>query len=116
MSGADRRSLRRTRRPKSTAELVGSTLRSLRISEKLERYAAFPLWPQIAGEEIARRAVPEKITRARVLVVRVLDASWAQELSLRKPELLEKIHEIGVGAAIEDIRFVTGDPTTFPKG
>lgn len=90
-------------------------LQSHVLKKKAEEYAAFPFWKEIVGEEIASVAVPEKIIGGRVLKVRVIDAVWAQELSLMKTELLEKIHSSGKGALVDDIRFTIGNPKSFQQ-
>ena len=97
-------------KPSSAADILERTLGAYHLSQKAEQYAVFPRWPEAVGEEIAKVATPEKIIRSRVLVVRVSDATWAQELSLRKIELLKAVNSYGVGSIIEDIKFVTGSP------
>ncbi len=101
--------------PKSVASVLERTLGAYRLDKKLEQYAAFPDWPEIVGQEIAAVAIPEKIIRGKTLVVRVQDAVWAQELSMMKKDILERIFEYGSGALIEDIRFATGSPSNFEK-
>lgn len=101
--------------PLSVSSVLERTLGAYRLDKKLEQYAAFPAWPEIVGEEIAAIALPEKIVRGNTLVVRVEDAVWAQELSMIKKDILQRIFEHGSGALIEDIRFATGNPKTFGK-
>lgn len=102
------------RKPVSSASnVLESTLDRLRISKKVQEYSAFPHWQEIVGEEIAQVAKPEKILRGKVLLVRVSDAAWAQELSMQKPQIIEKIFHSGLGAAIDDIQFITGNPKDF---
>ena len=103
----------RTKNPTSVSSVLASTLGAYRLDKKLEQYAAFPEWPRIVGEEIAAVTVPEKIIRGNTLVVRVLDAVWAQELSMMKNDILDRIFQLGVGATIDDIRFATGNPKQF---
>ena len=107
--------MRKGRAPKSIGSLLDGALKSHVLKKKVVEYAAFPHWPEIVGEEIARIAKPEKILSGRVLKVRVIDAVWAQELSLKKPELLERIQNFGKGAIIDDIRFTIGNPKSFQK-
>ncbi|MCB0323839.1 MAG: DUF721 domain-containing protein [Bdellovibrionales bacterium] len=87
------------------------TLAAYRLDKKIEQYSAFPDWPLVVGEDIARVAKPEKILRGNTLVVRVLDAAWAQELSMLKTQLMDSIFEYGLGGTIVDIRFITGSPS-----
>lgn len=101
------------REPRAAGEVLRSTLKYFRLDKKAERYAAFPYWREIVGEKIAEIAFPEKILRNRILVVRVEDAVWAQELCFHKQAILDKLHQLALGAVIEDIRFITGSPRTF---
>jgi len=93
--------------------ILKSTLSSYRIDKKIEEYSAFPEWRDIVGEATSKVAVVEKIIRGKILVVKVLDAAWAQELSMQKQELIEKVNKTERGAIIEDIKFLTGDPRSI---
>ena len=110
--------------PKDIASILKSTLArkytagtgsnsGTRLDKKLEQYAAFPQWPEIVGEEVAAVSRPEKILGGKLLVVRVADAVWAQELSLQKHILLEKMQNAESGSLIEDIRFTIGSPKSI---
>ena len=99
--------------PSGIESILHSALKKRRLDRAVEKYAAFPYWPEIVGEDIAKIATPEKIIRGNILVVRVLDAAWVQELTLRKPEFLNALHQANIGAAIEDIHFVAGNPRMF---
>jgi predicted nucleic acid-binding Zn ribbon protein len=105
----------RSAKPKAAAELLSQTLRAFGLEKKAERYAAFPRWEEIVGAEIASVAIPERISRGNVLIVRVLDAAWSQELSMQKQELLAKLQAVDIGAVVDDLRFITGDPRAIQK-
>ena len=98
------------KRPVQAADILAAALESRHLAKKINEYGFFPCWPQIVGEEFAQVSKPEKITRGKVLIVRVVDDVWAQELTLHKHELLDRLFEAQTGAVIEDIQFVTGDP------
>lgn len=80
------------------------------IGKQASRYAGFHLWPEIVGDEIAAVAEPLKIMRGNVLQVRVVDAVWAQELALRKHEIVGKLSGGVLGSVIEDLQFVVHGP------
>ncbi len=101
------------RQPKGIAQILGDSARSLRISSKLKSYAAFPEWPEVVGPAIAQVSYPEKILYGNLLIVRVIDTAWAQELSMQKETILDKINHHGKGSHINDIRFVVGSPISF---
>ena len=100
-------------RPTDISQILESTLSRRHLDKKLEQYAAFPLWPEIVGEAVAKVSRPQKILAKRLLVIEVSDAVWAQELSLQKSDLLKKIRASDMGAGIDDLRFVTGSPKSF---
>lgn len=97
------------------ADILAAALEKRHLTKKVQEYSFFPQWQEIVGPEIARVAVPEKISRGRVLVLRVIDSVWAQELSLQKQEILDKLFAANTGAVIEDINFVSGNPKLKKK-
>ena len=107
----------KVRSPKALGDVLERTLGFVRtaqsgtkLSDKMRDYAVFPLWPELVGEEIAAVSRPEKILKRTILVIRVIDAAWMQELTLQKREILERIQKVETGARISDIRFLAGDP------
>ena len=109
------RKSRGPRQVKSIDQILSSTARSLKISTKIKSYSAFPDWPEIVGSTISKISYPEKILQSNLLVIRVIDTAWAQELSMQKEAILDKINLHGKGAHINDIRFVVGSPLSFKE-
>lgn len=101
------------RAPKAIGDILANAIKRPDLKPQFEKYAAFPHWAEIVGPEIAKVAFPEKIIRKRVLVIRVLDSTWAQELSLQREQLIAKVTAFEAGAQIEEIRFLTGNPRMF---
>ncbi len=64
-------------------------------------------WPGIVGPILSGKTAPSKL-RNGLLTVLVPDHSWAQELQLRKPILIERIGSVLGEEKVRDIRFVTG--------
>jgi len=89
-------------------KVLRKTLGKMDLTVKLEGYRVWPLWNDIVGEQIAKRAQPERL-RNRILFVRVSNSVWMQELQTMKPMLLERIHKAVKKAAIDDIRFKLGE-------
>lgn len=100
---------------KSAADILSYLLKSRHLEQKLSQYEAFPHWEEIVGEKFAKVCKPEKIIRGKILVARVIDAVWAQELAMQKTAFIDKIYELGIGAYIEDIRFEVSNPKDFGK-
>jgi predicted nucleic acid-binding Zn ribbon protein len=76
----------------------------LGISTRLQQYAVLTSWDSIVGEQIARVASARKIDNG-ILYVDVRSASWRHELTMRKQEILEKIHRSIGKKVLKDIRF-----------
>ena len=105
----------RKKAPQSVATVLESALKYYRLKGKIEQNSVLDEWPNIVGEHIAQFAKPEKITRGKVLVVRVSDPIWAQELSLSKQNILESFRVLEFGSVIEDIRFVVSGPKDLER-
>lgn len=72
-------------------------------------------WPEIVGPLLSGKTSPAKL-RARVLTVLVLNHAWAQELQLRKQDLLDRIRAILGNEEVADIRFLVGPlPESEPE-
>ena len=96
-------------------KVLRKTLGKMDLTVKLEGYRVWPLWNDLVGEQIAKRAQPERL-RNRILFVRVSNSVWMQELQTMKPMLLERIHKALKKAGIDDIRFRLGQvPSPQPS-
>lgn len=98
------------RKPKTAAEVIKETLRQNKLTSKAKKYSLIPMWNEIVGDEIARIAYPEKIIKDNILVVKVVDSVWTQELTFKKQEILDQLQKINEGTYIEDLRFVASNP------
>ncbi|NIQ37405.1 MAG: DUF721 domain-containing protein [Proteobacteria bacterium] len=78
------------------------------LKDKLEGYRIWSLWSDLVGEQIARRAQPDRL-RNRILFIRVSNSTWMQQLQTMKPMLLERIRKTIKGNAVNDIRFSLGE-------
>ena len=103
------------RKPEAAGDVLERAFRSPVVKKKVREYAAFPYWQEIVGEQLAEVTKPEKISRGRVLSIRVIDSVWAQELTLMKQQIIEGVHRFGKGAIVEDIKFIVGNPKNFEK-
>ena len=95
--------------PTAVETILSNALKQAGLDERIARYDFVLHWPQIVGEEIAKRTRPECI-RGRCLVVRVIDSVWAQELSFHKQAILVRLkRHLKRGEMLEDVAFVVGD-------
>lgn len=86
-------------------QILAKVLRRSGLDQKLAKYQFIEFWPQIVGKAIAERAKPEAI-RNKVLIVRVENSSWAQELSFQKKIIQTRLNNfLGAEQAVSDIHF-----------
>ena len=90
--------------PQPISRALQELLQHLGIAGRLRQYAVLMSWESIVGEQIARVSVARKIENG-ILFVDVKTASWRQELVMRKPEIMEKIHRTTGKKILKDIRF-----------
>lgn len=90
-------------------------LRRRGLSSRLMEYRLFGRWEKIVGREIAFHAMPQSVHGKRLTVI--VDSSvWSNELSLRRPEIIEKINRSLGRGAVEQIVFKIGElPTSHSK-
>ena len=87
------------------AQVLSRVLRRSGLDQKLAKYQFIEFWPQIVGKMIAERAKPEAI-RNRVLIVRVENSAWAQELAFQKQVIKSRLNNfLGAEQAVDDIHF-----------
>ena len=72
--------------------------------KKIKGYQIISNWENLAGKEIARSSQPIKI-QDKCLFLAVKSNVWANELNLRKGELIEKINREAGGKIISNILF-----------
>ncbi len=90
--------------PKTLNQAIRELTESLGIRKTLGEYDVILSWGEIVGERIARVATPERVEKG-VLIVRVESATWRNELTMRRPEILDKIRTNTGKRVIKDIRF-----------
>lgn len=91
----------------SLGKLLEGVLANLNLGERLSEQLAQTAWPEIAGRLVAAHSWAEAI-RDGVLIVGCDSPAWAQELHMRKHELLGRLAaHLGAGV-VRDLRFRTG--------
>src|SRR5512139_2342724 len=97
------------RNKSSSIRTIGSAIQdlfeTLGISGKIREYDAVVRWNGIVGEQIARVTEAVKIEKG-VLVVRVHNGPWRNELTLMKSDVISKLNESLGERVVKDIRFV----------
>ncbi len=69
----------------------------------MREHEAFRSWNALVGEHVARNSVPVRVENG-VLYVSAKNSVWRQELSMQKPQILNKIEERFGKGVIRDIR------------
>ena len=96
---------------RKSPERIGGAL--LSIIDKLDPEGHFDilklvkLWPEVVGEAIARRTEVVGL-KFHVAVIKVSSPMWIQELSLMKPQILDRLSAAMHNDSVRDIRFVKG--------
>lgn len=88
---------------------VGATLSGLlsryNLDSEIARYDFVLHWPEIVGEEVAKRTRPECI-RGGTLVIAVQNSVWAQELTFNKRVILSRLqNRLPNEEVVSDIAF-----------
>ncbi len=83
-------------------------LRSYGFGSKLSEYRLFGKWDKAVGAAIARHARPLAV-RGKKLSLVVDSPAWMQQLSLMKPQIIEKVNQLLGRDAIKDITLKLGD-------
>ncbi|MCO6430602.1 MAG: DUF721 domain-containing protein [Deltaproteobacteria bacterium] len=99
---------KRERKFESANKVLASALKQFGLENDFARYKFILHWREIVGEQIASRTRPECLTR-QILVVRVRDSAWAQELVFQKEIILGRLRKfLGEDAPVNDIHFYVG--------
>lgn len=97
------------------AQVLGEGGIGRRIKDGMRLYRVWDLWQEIAGESLARHALPSR-WHGRKLIVRVEHAAWVQELGFIKQTIIDRISRALPEMEIKDVRFEVGKLPDAPKG
>jgi predicted nucleic acid-binding Zn ribbon protein len=87
---------------------LGSMLKARGLGSRLSEYRVFGQWEASVGPAIARHAQPQAL-RGKKLTLIVDSPAWMQQLSLLKPELMEKVNRTLGKEAVTDITLRIGE-------
>jgi predicted nucleic acid-binding Zn ribbon protein len=100
-----RHSRRRKEERQQAGALLARALGRKEIFERIEARRISQRWSEAVGAHLAERSQPDRFDHG-VLTIAVASAPWAQELQLRKRELLGRLNETAGRDLFEDLRFV----------
>lgn len=89
------------------AQLIDNWFESKNYTQRRRNFDVFHNWNDIVGNDIGRNTEPVKFYND-VLVIKVKNSVWTQELQYLKPQLLEKIRRSFPETKITDLRFRIG--------
>ncbi len=91
----------------SINNVLSRLVSKLGLDRRLKEHALMGLWPVVAGDFFAKQSRPLFIDSESQMVVTVKDAAVAQELSLKKREILRKLQHAAssLGMSINGLRF-----------
>lgn len=105
-------------RPKSLAPARGaveSLLRSSELAQALRPHLAKARWAEIVGPQVAAVTQVEAVRGEGILVVRVKNSVWANELALLKDDMLRRLNASLGGKVLSDIHFKASGLARAPK-
>lgn len=90
------------------ASVLSDVLDEAGVADQVERVRILELWPEIAGEQVAR------VTRARsvdgsTLIVEVRNSAWLMELNMLKGDIISRANERLDDVSIEKVVFVLAE-------
>ena len=91
--------------PRPISGAVESVISSLGIGRSYHGWLTVTRWPEIVGEQIARRAKAVRFDDG-VLYVVVEDAAWRQNLSMEIDNMIATIHSYPFGKAVKQVRLI----------
>lgn len=101
-------------RVRSTGDIVRGLLTSLEFGGSIRQHMAAAHWPDVVGQDVARRCFVEAV-RDGVLIVRTPGSVWSQELSLAKHTIIARLNALMGVQTIHDIRFRVGAAPREPE-
>jgi hypothetical protein len=87
---------------------LGKVLKARGYQGRLHEYRIFGQWERMVGPLIARHAQPQAVRGSKLALV-VDSPAWMQQLTLLKPELIEKVNRTLGREAIRDLTLKLGE-------
>ena len=75
------------------------------LEKGVKQQQALILWPTAVGKQIAENTTAQDVKHG-TLIVRAKNPAWAQELQLKKKEILSTLNSCLGKKTINDIRFI----------
>lgn len=99
------------KKPDRLGRVLGILLNARGLGGRLSEYRIFGQWEKTVGDGIARHAQPASV-RGKKLFLTVDSPAWMQQISLLKPEIIEKLNRNLGKNVISDITLKLGELST----
>jgi len=93
-----------SRAPRRFSEIVPDMCSALDLEDAYRQHQAFRIWDSVVGETISRVTRVENFISG-TLYIRVQNASWRNELSMRKRSIMSRLNEVLGREMVRDIVF-----------
>ena len=94
---------------------LGKILKARGMQARLHEYRIFSQWSRTVGSAIARHAQPRALRGGKLALV-VDSPAWMQQLSLMKPEIIEKLNRNLGRETVKDLTLRLGEVETSSGG
>lgn len=94
--------------------LIAKAVPRKEVYERMESQRVTGDWQAIVGEVLALKSSPEAFDHGQ-LTISVTSAPWAQELRLRKQELLKRLNETAGRELFTDLKISVKAPKPRPQ-
>lgn len=106
--------LRPVRGPSPIGDLVGGLASKRGWGSRLEGARIFAAWPDLVGEEVARRCEPVRLAGG-VLVVRAESSAWATQLTYLTATIVRRADEVLRPGLVREVRIVIAGAERSPE-
>lgn len=95
--------------PVPLSGLLQTLVGELGVEERLAQCRAILVWEEAAGPLVASQARPLRILRGR-LELAVPSATWRNQLSFMKPDLLRRLNQLAGEEVVRELVFLNQPP------
>ena len=90
-------------KPRPIDEAIWSWIRSYVPHDRIRLYQLRDVWPQVAGEALAKHAWPEAVSGHEAIIA-VHDSQWLHELTYMRQALVGKLTKLAPNTQLKTVR------------
>ncbi len=102
-------------KPSGIGEILEVQCRRLGLSRRMNEQRLLGAWSEVVGEGVAERTQPVRIEN-RVLLLKVTNSVWMQQLQFMKELIIKKLHDKTGIDWVKDLRFYIGEVENTARG